>query len=145
MGIALLCLALVPWTEDGQNFLQALSNLPKIPGRARHEGQSDLLFVRLAFIAKMLPRSRDGVTLFIQQLLDAHHVLHVPPAVHALPCAAFYRLQLWKFGLPKTQDVCGKTAKACDFPDPKIQLLWNQDIACLGGLVIALLFRTHSG
>ena len=121
MGIALVARRiLVPGAENGQNFLQALSKLPEICGRARHEGQSDLFFVRLAFVAQVLTRSRDGVTFFIQQLLDAHYTLHVAPPVHALPRAAFYWFQLWKFGFPESQNVCGKTAKACDFPDPKI-------------------------
>src|SRR5215475_15346148 len=92
---------LVPRRQDGQNLLQALADLAHVGVGSGHEWQRDLFLVAFAFIAQMLASSRDGVTLFIQQLLDADNALHVAAPVHALSRAALDGPELWKLGLPE--------------------------------------------
>lgn len=93
--------------EDAQNFLQPLAHLfeLRLAGGRRCERQRFLLAP--GFRAQMLASARNGETFVIQQFFDAQHVLHVQPAIHALPGAAFRRLELGKFALPKTQNITG--------------------------------------
>jgi len=111
---------LVARGEDGQDFLQTLANLTQIGRRLSREGKRRLFFVTLAFVAQMLTCPRDGVSLFVKQLLDADHILDVPPAVHALAGAALDGFQLREFRLPETQDIGGKAAESGDFADAEI-------------------------
>jgi hypothetical protein len=135
---------LMPGREDGENFLQTLANLTHVCVRACHERQRHLLFVAFALIAKVLARTRDGVTLFIQQLLDAHDALDVAAPVHALARAAFDGLELRELGFPEAQNVRGKAAQARDFADPEVKFFWDKDVSGLSGFSVGLFFRTHA-
>lgn len=108
------------------------------------ERQGDLLFLALAFVTQMLPGPDDGISLFIQELLDAHDVFHVATPIHTLPGAALDRLELWKFRLPESQNIGRQTAQACNFANPEIKFLRNQDLTRLGGFSVDLFPGTHA-
>ena len=92
----------------------------------------------------MLASARNGVSLFIEQLLDAHDVLDIPAPVHALARAALHRLQLREFRFPETQDIGGKTAESGNLADSEIELLRNLDLAGPACFAVAFSFRSHS-
>src|SRR6201993_4857456 len=92
----------------------------------------------------MLASARNGVSLFIEQLLDAHDVLDISAPVHALAGAALHRLQLREFRFPETQDIGGKTAESGNFADSEIELLRNLDLAGPARFAVAFFFWSHS-
>src|SRR6266478_4269854 len=96
--------------------------------------QGCLVPLGLGLLAQLHPRTRDGEPVFIKQLLDLHYRLHVALAVHALPGAAFYWLELRKFGLPEAKYVGRQAAQAGNFADAEIELVRNNDIGVVGFL-----------
>src|SRR5580693_1987670 len=88
-------------SEHSQNLSQALADvLDFVRGMCRKRNRG-LALVGFGFRAQVLARALDGVSLFVEQLLDAQHTFDVAPAVHALAGAALHRLQLRKLALPK--------------------------------------------
>ena len=68
---------------------------------------------------------------------------YIPSPVHALPGAAFHRLELRELGFPEAQHVGREPAQNSHFADAEIQLIGNEDFI---GLILARGFfsRTHT-
>src|SRR5215472_7694101 len=79
----------------------------------------------------MLARASDGESFFVEQLLDAQHVLDVFAAIHALSGIAFDRFQQGEFSFPEAQDVGGQAAELGDFADAEVELFRNDDFRVL--------------
>src|ERR1700676_580804 len=84
-----------------------------------------LATVGFDFLAQLNPRARDREPIFVKELLDPHHRLHVALAVHALASAALYRFKLGEFSLPKAKNISGKAAQSGDFADAEIEFVRN--------------------
>src|SRR6266849_3052754 len=110
--------------QDLPQFMPQVAHVEWLPHR---EGKSALVAFGLDFFPQLPACAGDGEPVFIEQLLDAQHRLHVAPAVHALTGAALHRFELRKLGLPKTEHVSVQPAKACDLADPEIQFVGNND------------------
>src|SRR5258708_10644878 len=108
----------------------------------RRKWDGSLCLVGLRFRTKLLARARDGDSLFVKQLLDAYDAFHIAPAIHALPGAALYWLQLRKLGLPKAQHIGGQLAQGGYFSDAEIELVGDEDLIRLA-LVRALFPWRH--
>lgn len=108
----------------------------------RREGQGFLFLLDLVLFAHVLPGARDGVALFVQKLLDAHNAFDIAPPIHALACAALYRLKLRKFRFPETQYVGGQAAQARDLTDPEVQLFRDHNFRVRSAVL--LFCRTHA-
>ena len=103
-------LSRAPRREQTENLAKSLANVLDFGGRRRRKWNRGLTFIRFCLGTQLLPRAHDRETLFIEQLLDSQNAFHVAPAVHALPGAAFHRLQLREFALPEAQHVGGQPA-----------------------------------
>src|SRR6516162_7305882 len=118
--------ALALLLQDHQDFLQSLAHfLQAVVAALLRKRQSGLLRGRFAFALKLLARSCDRETFFVEELLDAKNVFHVALTVHALSSRAFYRLQLRKLRLPETQHVGGKLTEFRHFTNAEVQLVGN--------------------
>lgn len=80
------------------------------------------------FVAQVLARAGNGEALAVEQVFDFDDDFHVAAAVVALAGAAFYGMELGKFGFPKPQHIRWQAAQARDFADAEIELVWNQDV-----------------
>src|SRR5436853_4781601 len=109
--------------EYPQNLLQATANVGQIGSPPGWKRQRSLGLVDMCFASKMLPRARDGESIFIEKLLDLQNTLHVTTAVHPLARAAFGRLQLRELSLPETKYVGRKMTKPRHFADAEVQLV----------------------
>src|SRR6266478_363601 len=143
-GQARCTTALAAWRQNGENLLQALANMLEIGRRVDGEGEGDLLLLALAFIAQVLARARDGVSLFIEQALDANDAFNVPTAIHALAGIALDGFQLRELSFPEAQDVGREPAETGDFPDAEVQLFRDHDFARLARFSVALFLGTHA-
>lgn len=117
--------------EDPQNLLQATANVREIGSPARRKGQRSLALVDVRFTSKMLPRARDGESIFIEKLLDLQNTLHVTTAIHALARAAFRRFQLRKLSFPKPKYVGRQMTKSRHFADAEVKLVRDQNFTAL--------------
>lgn len=85
------------------------------------EGELGLLVMQLGF--EDLAGAGDGVTLFVEERLDAENHFDVAAAVEALTGAAFVRFELREFALPETEDVGWKVAEFGDFADAEVEFV----------------------
>jgi len=111
-----------------------VANAFQIGYRVTGKRQWRLVFFDLDVGAKLLTRAGDSEAFFVKKSLDAEHGFEVLTAVHALPGAAFNRLQLRKFGFPEAKNVGGKAAELRDFADAEVEFVWNDDFVAAGGL-----------
>src|ERR1700733_8142031 len=91
----------------------------------------------------MSARAGDGKAVFVEKLPDPHYGFHVALTVHALPGAAFYGLELRKFGFPETQHVGRQAAEICDFANAEIELVRDDDLGSARRLFHSLLANGH--
>src|SRR5580765_7219588 len=104
-----------------------------------------LVLDRGRFHPQLLARAGNRESLFVQQLLDPQHRFHIFAAIHTLPGAALYRLELRKLGLPKPQHVSGQAAQSGNFSDAEIELVRNNDVVlCRPGLGFHLSSHANS-
>src|SRR5258708_17076491 len=80
----------------------------------------------------MLPRTGDGEALFVKELLDAEHILHIHAGVHALPGRAFGWFELGKFRLPETEHVARQSAQTSHFADAEVEFVGNHNFTRSG-------------
>ena len=142
-GYGLACLSR---REQIQNFPQTLANVLNLGGRLSGEWNGRLPLIGFHLRTQLLPRAHDREALFIEELLDSQDAFHIPPAVHALPGAAFYRLQLRELALPEAQHVGRKAAQRGHFPDAEIQLVRDENFIRLVFAIVlgrALFSRSH--
>ena len=91
------------------------------------EWERRLVLFWFRFRTQLLPRARDGKSLFVEELLDSKNRFNVLLAIHALPGAALDRLQLREFRFPEPQHIGRQPAKIGNFADTKIKLVGNND------------------
>src|SRR6266852_3692176 len=125
---------LVACGKNVQDLLQFMPQVRHAHGMMHRKRQGRLVPLGLGLHAQLHPRTRDGEPIFIKQLLDLHYRLHVALAVHALPGAAFYGLELRKFGFPEAKYVGRQAAQAGNFADAEIELVRNDDFGVAGFL-----------
>ena len=81
-----------------------------------------LPFLGFRLGTQLLARAHDGEALLVEQLLDMQDAFHIPSAVHALPGAAFHRLELRELALPEAQHVGGSRHRVATSPMRKYSL-----------------------
>src|SRR6266403_2189443 len=96
--------------------------------------QGRLVPLGLGLLAQLHPRPRDGEPVFIKQFLDLYYRLHVALPIHALPSAAFYGLELRKFGFPEAKHIGRQATQAGNLADAEIELVRNNDVGVAGFL-----------
>ena len=117
-------------------IVEIFLKFPKQPGikrrRSAVDGEGKLRFFLLELGLEDLASARDGVSLVVEEALDAEGHFDVAFAIEALAGAAFVGLQLWELAFPEAQDVGGDIAEFGDFADAEVELV--RDIRP-GGLV----------
>lgn len=113
--------------EQVQKFPQSLADVLNLRRNMGRKWDRGLRLIGFAFRAQLLARPRDGESLLVEQLLDAQDAFYVALAVHALPRAAFDRLQLREFRFPEAEHVCRQMTKDRDFADAEVQLIRDED------------------
>src|SRR6266404_2423997 len=76
----------------------------------RVKGKVGLRFGGLQVRLQVLARAGDGEAIGIKQFFYAQYIFYIPLPVEPLTGAAFFRRELGKLGLPKSQDVGGQLA-----------------------------------
>src|SRR4051812_28345334 len=86
----------------------------------------------LGFQLQMLARTGDGESLFVEQLLDANKMLHIPLPIEPLSLAALLRTKLRELCLPETQHVSRQIAQLRYLTDTEVQLIRYHDVVSAG-------------
>jgi hypothetical protein len=72
-----------------------------------------------------LTRTRDGISLVVEQRLDVENGFDIAPAVQALASASLVWFELRELALPEAKDVGGNIAETRDLADAEVELVRN--------------------
>ena len=105
------------------------------------DGKGELRFFVFLLGFEDLTGAGDGVTLTVEEALDAEGHLDVAAAIETLACAAFMGFELRKLALPETQDIGWDIAELSDFTDAEVELVRDVGSGCGAGLTDWLVLR----
>jgi hypothetical protein len=103
------------------------------------QGQLGLSMFELTF--EDLTGAGDGVSLVIEEALDAQGHFDVAAAVETLSGAPFVRLELRELALPEAEDVGRNVAELGDFTDAEVELVRDVGPGGWGGFADWLVLR----